>query len=241
MRAGSRADGEGTIVWLASYYKSGNTWLRAVLTNYLRDDAAPASINALLGFMVTQREMFDEYIGLPSSAMTPAEILPLRPLLHELVAREMPRPTFVKVHDACIRTASGPLFPRSATAGAIYLVRNPLDVVLSFAHHQQCSLNRTVAHLNAPVTAVATRRAGIYPHIPDSRLPWSGHVASWLEADLPVHVIRFEDMLANPTATFGAVVRYLGLERLASGPGHRSRPLRPPARTGTGFGVRWVR
>ena len=38
-----------SIVWLASYPKSGNTWLRAVLTSYLRDDGEPASINALIG------------------------------------------------------------------------------------------------------------------------------------------------------------------------------------------------
>lgn len=49
-------------VWLASYPKSGNTWLRAMLTNYLRNDSEggshdePASINALLGAkgMVTE-------------------------------------------------------------------------------------------------------------------------------------------------------------------------------------------
>ena len=38
-----------SIVRLASYPKSGNTWLRAVLTNYLRENGEPASINALLG------------------------------------------------------------------------------------------------------------------------------------------------------------------------------------------------
>ena len=37
------------IVWLASYPKSGNTWLRVLLTNYLRDTGEPADINHLLG------------------------------------------------------------------------------------------------------------------------------------------------------------------------------------------------
>ena len=37
------------IVWLASYPKSGNTWMRALLTNYWRDGAAPADINELDG------------------------------------------------------------------------------------------------------------------------------------------------------------------------------------------------
>lgn len=35
------------VVWLASYPKSGNTWLRAFLANYLRDPSAPTDINAI--------------------------------------------------------------------------------------------------------------------------------------------------------------------------------------------------
>ena len=79
-----------SIVWLASYPKSGNTWLRAVLTNYLRDDGEPASINALAGGSVAcDRETFSEIVGLDSSDLTPDEILRHRPLFHELLAREL--------------------------------------------------------------------------------------------------------------------------------------------------------
>ena len=35
------------IYWLASYPKSGNTWLRALLTNYRRDSDTPVDINEL--------------------------------------------------------------------------------------------------------------------------------------------------------------------------------------------------
>ena len=36
------------IIWLASYPKSGNTWLRAFLANYLSNPAKPLPINDLL-------------------------------------------------------------------------------------------------------------------------------------------------------------------------------------------------
>ena len=36
-----------TLVWLASYPKSGNTWLRAFLANYFIDTAQPVSINEM--------------------------------------------------------------------------------------------------------------------------------------------------------------------------------------------------
>ena len=110
--------------------------MRALLTNFLRLAAGPASINALLpSAPVSDRHEFDERIGISSSELTSGEIQSYRPLFHELLAAEAPRPSFAKVHDACVRTAGGELlFPASATDGAIYIARNPLDVAVSFAH-----------------------------------------------------------------------------------------------------------
>ena len=44
----------GKIVWLASYPKSGNTWVRAFLHNYIAQPATPASINALTDFSAVE-------------------------------------------------------------------------------------------------------------------------------------------------------------------------------------------
>ena len=47
--------------------------------------------------------------------------------------------------------------------------------------------------------------------LPQPLLTWSGHAASWLEAGLPLHVARYEDLLAHPRAAFAAIVRFAGL------------------------------
>ena len=211
-----------SIVWLASYPKSGNTWLRAVLTNYLRDDPEPASINALIGNPVaTRRETFDELVGLDSSDLTPDEVLRHRVLFHALLAREAAgpppggAPAFVKVHDAYLRTGDGTaLFPKAATAGVVYLVRNPLDVAVSYAHHRQKSIDDTVRWMNDPTAADGEVAGGIHTQLPQPLMTWSGHVSSWLDQEeLPMHVARYEDLLADPMAAFGAVVRFAGLDR----------------------------
>ena len=203
------------IVWLASYPKSGSTWLRAVLTNYLRDDDEPASINALIGRPIaSDRDAFDEALGLESSDMTRDEVLRYRPLFHEVLADELPAPTFVKVHDAYLRLPCGAaLFPSTATAGVVYQVRNPLDVAVSYAHHRNKPLDDTVQWMNDPAAAESGDPTKGSPRLPEPLTTWSGHVASWLDQDaLPLHVARYEDLLADPHAAFGRIVRFAGLE-----------------------------
>ena len=201
-----------SIVWLASYPKSGNTWLRAVLTSYVEHDGGPASINGLVGLAGNRRALFDEHVGLPSSDLTFSEAQRLRPLLYERLAAELPPPAFVKVHDACIRTRAGPLFPRRATAAAVYLVRNPLDVAPSYAHHQQWSVDRIVEHMNRPAATVGLAGRRLHRIFPEVLSSWSRHVVSWLESDLPTLVVRYEDMLESPAAAFGGAIRHAGLE-----------------------------
>ena len=220
-----------SIVWLASYPKSGNTWLRAVLTQYLRNDGEPASINTLLGRRLAgDRETFDELVGLDSSDLTPDEVLHYRPSFCELLAEALPPPAFVKAHDAYLRLPGGAtLFPKTATAGVIYLVRNPLDVAVSYAHHRNQSIDDTVAWM-----ADRTASEGGVTHRLTTRLPeplttWSGHVSSWLDQkELPLHVARYEDLLEDSQAGFGAIVRFAGLDwngaRLARAIAHAAFP-----------------
>lgn len=205
----------GGIVWLASYPKSGNTWLRVFLTNYLRDGDEAAEINDLdSGPIASARDIFDRVIGVEASDLTPEEIDRFRPAVYEQLAAESDEPNFMKVHDAWRRNAEGiSLFPATATAVVIYLIRNPLDVAPSYAYHNSDSIEKVIADMADEEETLARfdgRR--LHRQLHQRLFSWSGHVRSWVDqSGLPVHVVRYEDMSQTPEETFTGIVRAAGL------------------------------
>jgi hypothetical protein len=203
------------IVWLASYPKSGNTWVRILLTNYLRDAQAPADIQDLeIGPIASARSMFDEAVGVAASDLTPAQVERYRPQVYEQLAAESPETLFLKIHDAFTRTAEGvPTVTPRATAGVLYLVRNPLDVAVSFAFHCGVTPAAMVARMNDPGFTFSSAAGHLHQQLAQRLLTWSGHARSWLdEAGLPVHLVRYEDLARAPLATFSEMLAFVGLD-----------------------------
>ncbi|MBU0493236.1 MAG: sulfotransferase domain-containing protein [Chloroflexi bacterium] len=205
---------DGGIIWLASYPKSGNTWLRIFLTNYVRNGAEPADINDLDGGPIASaRRAFDDAVGVAASDLLPEEIDRYRPAVYLQMAAHSDGPLFLKVHDAYTRNPDGqPLFPQAATRGVVYLIRNPLDVAVSFAHHSGITVDEILPRLCREDFAFASRRDRLHDQLRQRLLSWSGHVRSWVdEPGLNVHVTRYEDMVRAPYPTFTAIVRFAGL------------------------------
>jgi len=202
------------ILWLASYPKSGNTWFRIFLTNLLQDGDGPADINDLeKSPIASAREIFDDGVGLEASDLSFEEIDRLRPELYCQMARNAAEPLFMKIHDAYTEVAPGtPLIPSAATRGALYLVRNPLDVAVSFAHHSGMGYDATIQLMGREDAALCHRPRRLHDQLRQKLLSWSGHVESWADvAPFPVCLIRYEDMKAKPLETFSGAVQFLGL------------------------------
>jgi hypothetical protein len=208
----------GNIVWLASYPKSGNTWVRMFLLNLFADGETPATLDQASAMSTSDTVMrwYKEVDKRPPESWSGNDVAHMRHKVQEHLAGLMPDTMFVKTHAALIPMLGVPAFNMQVTAGAIYIVRNPLDIVPSYARHAGIDLDEIIAVMSTPNHALP-RTENLVEFIQGG---WSQHVASWTAQPNPmIHVVRYEDLVASPEAAFGSICGFLTLpttpERLA--------------------------
>ena len=203
------------IVWLASYPKSGNTWLRIFLANFqAREEQARRHQRLGRRGISSDRRAADNALGVECSDLTQDELDRYRPALYRSIAHGSERELFIKIHDAYTSNSDAePLIPADVTSAAVYLVRNPLDVAVSFTHHANEALNDTVDRMSRETMTFAEHHDRLDLHLPQRLMSWSQHVLSWLDQRaIPVRLMRYEDMCRRPVEEFTETVRFIGLE-----------------------------
>jgi len=199
-----------SIVWLASYPKSGNTWVRAFLQNYLDASERPSDINALDRYFADESKpnWYEPYVQGPWTEQSLGQICALRPQVQRDIAASREGSILVKTHNFLGQYDGQPLHEMSVTAGAIYVVRNPLDVVLSLADHFGLSIDAAIAFMNNEATGSPTDEANVASVLSS----WSAHVHSWTEGGGDAAcVVRYEDLLLKPAKGFKSLISFLGL------------------------------
>lgn len=201
-------------VWLASYPKSGNTWMRIALTS-LRNGGSAVDLNTLsngIGSFLASRRRLDMALDVDSSDLSPDEVMRLRPKVYGWIERPPYQTTLWKVHDFWGYSPDGlPLFPAEVTAAALYLVRDPRDIAVSYSHHFHVSIDQAIEIMADPDYHVAIGTKSARHHLPQYYSSWSRHVLSWIDdSGLSPLLIRYEDMLIDLEGILEQVVGRLG-------------------------------
>jgi aryl sulfotransferase len=210
----------GSLVWLASYPKSGNTWLRAMLTALLDPQHHMPELNAMVGGSeLGERQFLDDMCGVDSSNLTYEGLKPWLRAMRLATARQLDPPYFVKTHDAYASTADGlPLFPAEASKFVIHIVRDPRDVAVSLAAHDGVSIDAAITKMADAHYMLngALHEGGEF--LPVKVGDWSSHTLSWLEqAEIDALLLRYEDMIVDSATALRRVGEACGLIAEAQG------------------------
>lgn len=200
------------IVWIASYPRSGNTWTRAFITtlfNILKNpDFEDVDINEIEEGRAVENAaaLYPRFLGKPAIAATQKEIAAARPWVQAALVESAGRLIYLKTHYAKGLDHGTPQINMSVTLGAVYLVRNPLDVAISYAAFGDMSVNDIIATMATPGWSPTTTPEKVRGIVGS----WSQHVESWTQRAHPaVLVMRYEDLVAKPERSFAQIARHL--------------------------------
>ena len=187
--------------------------MRIFLNNLIEDGDEPVDINDLKKFPFSHasgRNIFDQALGFSSTLLSRKELRRLQADVYRHFASRQEKTVMLKVHDAYTYTNGKPDFPTEATHSAIYILRNPLEVACSYAHHRNSSIEKTIECMedkNHSMAASGNRAARqVWQRLQD----WSSNVESWTSVtEFPVLVVRYEEMLENTFVTFRKAAEFL--------------------------------
>ena len=205
------------IWWIASYPKSGNTWVRLFLKSYFFGGELDINCPFSVTNIDCRTAMYQAVCPEPIGRLDIDTLMCLRSaaLLH-LVATNPEHDLFVKSHHANILVGESPAIPCMFTRGGLYIVRDPRDVLVSYTRHicrlqKDVTIDRVLRHMEVE-SAMTGRTDTLQPSLLGS---WSTNVRSWIYSKtFPITRLRYEDMVSDPAKFMRIALHALGLRDL---------------------------
>ena len=176
------------IIWLASYPKSGNTWVRSFLSAYYFTDDGIFDFNLLNKF-----QQFPSKDFINENIKDPGKIIKFwHPAQEKLLQNKKIK--FLKTHNALITLNNVNFTTPKYTLGVIYVLRDPRNLVTSLKDHTGISYEKALNFMCNKDTILYDIESGDYDatHFISS---WSNHYKSWINNDkFKTIVVKYEDL-----------------------------------------------
>ena len=185
--------------------------MRVFLSNLVSGAVSAPQINSTASLAPFENAGFfyQPQFNKPLSEVSLDELAEARPRVHRAIARRVPGFIFIKTHHLLGNHRGTPTITPEVTAAAIYLVRNPLDIVVSYSAFRAIGIDTTIGLLNQPGRMLPKSKSTSYQLIGS----WSENVESWTRnSPRGLLIVRYEDILDDPLAEFTRIVRFLRMD-----------------------------
>ena len=183
------------IIWLASYPKSGNTWLRSIISSLIYSNDGNFNFEHIYKIrQFPNREYFEPFTKNYQD-------------IHELKKYWIPaqdlitlknKVEFLKTHHINCKIDNYNFTNGDNTLATIYIVRDPRNLIKSFTNHYSMDASKATQFLIRPQPAFASGhvdKENTNHNIFTLIGCWKDHYVSWTRNNNKLLLIKYEDML----------------------------------------------
>ena len=200
------------IIWLASYPKSGNTWVRSFINSLLFSQSGEVDLDKLKNiYQFPVRSQFKNIV----SDLEDLTELSKNWIKAQTIINSDKKLRFFKTHNGLFKIDGNSFTNIENTLGVIYVVRDPRAVVTSVLHHfQKKNYNEAkdfIFESNQIMGISSNKKKETYRDMEIKTLisSWKNHYNSWKSFPNNNLLIKYEDLVKDPFTEFGKLEKYL--------------------------------
>ena len=191
------------IIWLASYPKSGNTLLRSLLASYFFSNDGDFKFNHLN--YIEQFPATHHFTKMGVDLSNEVEVYQNFIKAQKLINKENEKIKFIKTHSSLCKINNCNFTDLKNTLGAIYIVRDPRNVVTSFAHHYNLNIEQATDTLIDKFRwLVKTEK--MYKTFLGS---WNVNYNSWKQLNKRFMLVKYEDLVNKKKTTLIKIFKFI--------------------------------
>ena len=201
------------IIWIASYPKSGNTWIRSLLSAYLFSNDGKFNFELLKNIeQFSSKNIFSK----PNNKNVDQLEIFKNWIPSQKIINKDTKIHFLKTHNALCTIEGNKFTDQDNTAAAIYIVRDPRNVITSISNHYSLNLDQAFDFLTNkkkiifPESLKESQKFSSEYYDVNVLGDWSGHYMSWKNINFcPVKIIKYEDILTDAHTIFISILKFL--------------------------------
>ena len=198
------------IIWIASYPKSGNTWVKSLLSAYLYSkDGTFNNFDLLKKIEQFPSKRYFEFFLKDFSNIKKVSNYWIA--AQERINLLNNGPTFMKTHSALCKLENNSFTNKLNTKAVIYVVRDPRNVFTSLSHHYTMDTEQSynfIIHKGQMLTKSewGTDDFGIATVLGS----WSEHYKSWKNIKFaPILIVKYEDLITDTKNSLIIIINFL--------------------------------
>ncbi len=194
------------IIWLASYPKSGNTWVRVFLSSLIAS-TDNVSINDLIIEQFPQRYNFE---SLTENISDVSEFV--KNCIHAQTKINLDNKVKIfKTHNAFWKSGEHYFTDTNNTLGCIYIVRDPRNVITSIKnHYNKDTFSKALEFIkNEKQLLGDLKDSKLETDLPTVISSWKNHYNSWKKIKTNYLLIKYENLLNKPEEEFFKITDFL--------------------------------